>query len=67
MKKLLVLVFMILAAAAAWNFYNHPNPDPTTNFIGYLLCVWLFVDKIQDMTLEEEIRYPLRRIYKDGQ
>lgn len=65
MKKLLVLVFMVLAAAAAWNFYNHPNPDPTTNFISYLLCVWLFVDKIQDMTIEEDPRYLQRKIYKE--
>jgi len=54
---------MILAAAAAWNFYNHPNPDPTTNFVSYLLCVWLFVDKIQDMTWEEDRNnYPRRRL-----
>jgi hypothetical protein len=62
MKNLLVLVFMVLAAAAAWNFYNHPNPDPTTNFISYLLCVWLFVDKIQDMTLEEDLRSQRKRL-----
>jgi hypothetical protein len=53
---------MILAAAAAWNFYNHPNPDPTTNFISYLLCVWLFVDKIQDMTWDADRDYPRRRL-----
>jgi len=61
-KNLLVLVFMMLAAAAAWNFYNHPNPDPTTNFISYLLCVWLFVDKIQDMTWEDDRQFPRRRL-----